>query len=88
MNAHFRLDLKMEKDIYTKSLIQLGRRIREIRKGKGMTQVDLEFECHINHGDISRIENGQKNIEFHTIVKLAAALKVELYELFKDDTST
>jgi len=73
----------MEKDNYTKHLIRLGQRIREIRKSKGMTQVDLEVECHINNGDISRIENGQKNIELHTIIKLADALGVELHELFK-----
>ena len=64
-------------------LFKFGKRLRQLRKNKNLTQVDLELLCSINNGDISRIENGQKNIEFITIVKLAAALEVELFELFK-----
>ena len=72
----------MAKDDYIKELAKLGKRIRAVRKARNLTQVDLELLCNINHGDISRIENGQKNIELHTIIKLARALEVEIFELF------
>jgi transcriptional regulator with XRE-family HTH domain len=68
---------------HTEELILLGKRIRHFRKLKKLTQVDLELLCKIDNGDISRIENGRKNLEFYTIVKLAASLEVNLQDLFK-----
>ena len=70
---------------HTEELILLCRRIRQLRKLNNLTQVDLELRCKINNGDISRIENGRKNLEFYTIVKLAIGLEVELVELFKPE---
>jgi transcriptional regulator with XRE-family HTH domain len=61
---------------------KFGKKVRHLRKERNLTQVDLELLCKINNGDLSRIENGQTNIEFFTIVKLAKALEVELVELF------
>lgn len=48
-----------------------------------MTQLDLEIVSGITAGDISKIENGQINVAFTTLVKLALALQVELNEFFK-----
>lgn len=72
----------MTEERYSYELAEFGKHVRHFRKMKGLTQVDLEVVCKINSGDISRIENGQKNIEFITIVKLADALQVELFKLF------
>lgn len=77
----------MVKEVYKSELVKLGKRIRQIRKQKKLTQVDLEVICHINNGDISRIENGQKNIEFNTIVRLARALDVAILDFFKEENS-
>ena len=85
MNRDFRFSAEMENKIYKEELIKLGKRIRELRKAMNKTQLDLEFDCKINHGDISRIENGQSNLEFFTIVRLAVALKVKVTDLFKED---
>jgi len=71
----------MEKT-YQKHIIAFGKRLREIREQKGLSQLDLEIESGINRTEISRIENGLKNIEFFTIVKLATSLKVEIRDLF------
>jgi transcriptional regulator with XRE-family HTH domain len=64
---------------------KFGKKVRHFRKERNLTQVDLELLCKINNGDLSRIENGQTNIEFFTIVKIARALQVELAELFMQD---
>ena len=72
-------------DRYTYELEKLGKQIRKLRKQMNLTQVDLEVRCGVDNGDISRIENGRKNLEFLTIVKLAEALGVELNELFSKE---
>ncbi len=59
-----------------------GNRLRQLRMRQGLSQLELEVRSGINRTEISRIENGKKNIEFFTLVKLAVALEVELKELF------
>ena len=63
----------------------MGKRIRKIREAKNLTQLHIEVESGVNRTDISKIENGLKNIEFLTILKIAEALGVEVYELFSPD---
>ena len=72
---------KLEKR-YNQEITRLGDRLRKLREQKKLTQLDMEINSGINRTEISRIENGQKNIEFFTIVKLAIALDVEIEELF------
>ena len=67
---------------YQSEIIKLGARIKLIRKKKGMSQLDLELASGITRTEISRIENGLKNIEFYTLIKIATALEVELAQLF------
>lgn len=71
----------MEK-LFKKELKAFGKKIKSVRKAKGLSQLDLEIESGINRTEISRIENAQRNIEFYTIVKLANALDVSVRDLF------
>ncbi len=71
----------MEK-LFNKELKAFGKRLKSIRKAQEITQLDLEIESGINRAEISRIENGQRNIEFYTIVKLADALKINVKDFF------
>jgi len=68
---------------YKTELKSLGKRIKKIRLDKGLIQLDLEVKAGISRADISKIENGLKNIEFITIIKIAEALDVEVIELFR-----
>jgi transcriptional regulator with XRE-family HTH domain len=67
---------------YKLELKTLGKRIKKIRKEKGLIQLDIEVKSGISRTDISKIENGLKNIEFITIIKIAEALDIELADLF------
>lgn len=67
---------------YKKEITYFGSKVKELRENQNMTQLDLELSSGINRTEISRIENGQNNIEFFTIVKLAEALHVELLDFF------
>jgi transcriptional regulator with XRE-family HTH domain len=67
---------------YDKEINSFGQRLKDIRERSKLSQLDLEIKSGINRTEISRIENGLKNIEFFTIVKLAEALEIQLKEFF------
>jgi transcriptional regulator with XRE-family HTH domain len=67
--------------------IRLGRRIKELRREKGLRQEDME-EFGIAYKYFQRIESpGSKpaNITMKTLLKIANALEVEPIELFDFD---
>lgn len=64
-------------------LKKFGKRLRQIRKEKSMSQVDLEVSSGIYIAEISKMENGLQNIEFLTLSKLAFALGVEIQDFFR-----
>ncbi len=63
----------------------LGERIREIRKRKGMRQDDLADKLEVSNTYISKLENGKKQITIKQLEKVAEALGVELTELLKEE---
>lgn len=67
---------------YKVEIEKFGKRIKELRELNNLSQLDLEIISGINRTEISRIENGLKNIEFFTIVKLAEALEVSMNQIF------
>lgn len=69
----------MEKD---KFLIQLGLRIRHIRKQKGMTQQHLSNVSDIEKANLSRIESGITNPTVLTLLKISNAFDVTVIDLF------
>jgi transcriptional regulator with XRE-family HTH domain len=66
----------------------LGKRIRNLRKAQGMTQQKLGDKADIDYKYIGAIERGEKNPSTDNLAKIAASLKVELYELFIFDHET
>ena len=61
----------------------LGCRIRSLRNMKGWTQQELGEQADVNYKFVGEIERGQQNPSFAVLVKIAAALEVELPELFR-----
>jgi HTH-type transcriptional regulator, competence development regulator len=71
-------------DRYKNEITAFGQRLKSFRKQRGLSQLDLELATKtINRSDISKIERGEINVSFSTIVKLAEALGLETYELLK-----
>lgn len=62
---------------------KIGRRIKEIREQKNMSQKDLSFSSNLDRSYITSVENGQRNISIINLEKIANALEVTLSELFK-----
>ena len=62
--------------------VLLGRRIRELRKAKNLTQEDLAEKVGIGTPNISYFETGKFSPAVETLQKIAEALEVEIYELY------
>ncbi len=60
----------------------LGKRIKEIRISRHLTQEELSELTDIGASSISKIESGYFHPSDENIVKIAAALKVKPYKLY------
>lgn len=65
----------------------IGRRIKEMRESKGLSQVDVvgRMRGEIDPTNISRIESGRTNPTVLTLFRLAEALDVQPKELLDVD---
>lgn len=66
-----------------KFLKQLGQRIAEIRKSKGVTQEKLADMVDVHRTYIGFIEQGKRNPSIGNINKVAKALHVSLVDIFE-----
>lgn len=62
---------------------KVGKRIKEIREQKRISQKDLSFSADLDRSYIASVESGQRNISIVNLEKIAIALDVTLSELFK-----
>lgn len=62
---------------------QLGARIKEIRKARGLSQEDLAERVGIEAKHLSRIEVGGSYPSLDRLAKLAKALNVEMKDFFE-----
>ncbi len=62
---------------------QLGERIKEIRRTKGLSQEKLSEKIGIDAKHLSRIEVGGSGPSLDTLAKLAKVLRVEVKEFFE-----
>jgi len=71
--------LTQEECATAKYIAQVAVIIQRQRKTKGYTQMDLAQKLGVSQAMVSRWENGEENITLATLVKIASALDIELY---------
>lgn len=67
------------------NLIVLGKRIKQLRKKRNLSQADLAGQINRATTYISYIESGQRCMSLETFVEVANALYVSADELLKDN---
>ena len=65
---------------------ELGNKILELRKAKGLTQEELVERCNISVRTIQRIETGDVNPRSYTIKTILEALESDYNELHSDSS--
>jgi transcriptional regulator with XRE-family HTH domain len=65
----------------------IGRRLRELRESKNLSQGDIEQRTGLLRCYISRVEHGHTVPAVETLEKFARALEVPIYLVFHDGKS-
>ena len=60
-----------------------GRALREVRKRRGLSQLDVSTASDLDRAYLSELERGLKNPSLETIFRLADAMSVPATELIK-----
>lgn len=60
-----------------------GKRVRELRKERGLSQVELASKVGIDRSYMGFLERGERNPSLEMIAKIAEALSVTPDELLK-----
>ena len=71
--------MPLETDIRTR----FGRRLRGIRKERGLSQEELAFRAGVHRTYVSSAERGQRNVGLVNVERLAQALDIDIGDLFR-----
>lgn len=71
----------MSKDV----LQAFGRRVRQLRFNRGLSQEQFAERCGLHRTYIGAIERGERNVSLLNIEKIAIALGVKIVDLFIDN---
>ncbi len=61
----------------------LARRIRALRERRGLTQEDFAARCGISVSFASLLERGERSPSYETLLQVASALELPLWELLR-----
>ncbi len=64
---------------------KIGKRIRELRKEKGLSQEAFADLARIDRTYVNSVENGKRNISLKNIEKIANAFNISISNFFYDD---
>lgn len=59
-----------------------GKRLRDLRNVRGLSQETLSLSCGFDRTYISGVERGVRNPGLRNLARIAAGLKMDLSELF------
>jgi transcriptional regulator with XRE-family HTH domain len=63
---------------------KFGKRVKEIRQAKGITQEELALKAQLHRTYVSSIELGKRNVSLLNIEKLARALDCTVSDFFNE----
>lgn len=66
----------------SKAVELVGKRIREYRMKKGLSQEELAYRAELHTAHLGRIERGEKNATLESIEKIISALGISFEEFF------
>jgi len=65
---------------------EIGGRLRQLRKDRGLTQAELARQIGIQQSDLSRMEKGEYRVSLDNLFKILGVFELDLADFFGDDT--
>ena len=62
----------------------VGKKIRQLRKERHLTQTELSGKLGIQQSDLSRMEKGEYRVSLDTLFKVLAEFRIGVGEFFED----
>jgi transcriptional regulator with XRE-family HTH domain len=62
----------------------VGSRIRELRKGRRLTQTELSEKIGVAQSDLSRMEQGEYKVGLDTLFKILQVFDLKMAEFFEE----
>jgi len=62
----------------------VGKRIRELRKGRDLTQAELASRIGIQQSDLCRMETGEYKVSLETLFKILKIFEMNVGEFFHE----
>ena len=66
---------------------QFGKRVRDLRLAKGLSQEELAFRAGVHRTYLGGIERGERNPALKNIAAIAKVLDITLRELFSYESN-
>jgi len=64
--------------------VKLGRKVREIRKGQGLSQEKFALKIEMDRTYLASLEAGKRNVALVNLQKIATGFGITLSELFQN----
>lgn len=65
--------------------VQFGKRLRELREAKGLSQENLAHKAGLDRTYVSSVERGERNISLENIQRLAFELNIQIKDFFNHE---
>lgn len=72
----------MQNIVDKRYLLRLGKKVRQLRKAKNLTQEDLGFMIGNSGKQIGRIERGENNVTVCMLLAISKSLNISMKDLF------
>jgi len=77
-----------KEQIGTPEVAAIGCRLRELRKGRGLTQAELARQIGIQQSDLSRMEKGEYRVSLDNLFKILGVFDLDLADFFSEQQET
>lgn len=75
-------NVKRKYGVDGRNMVQIGKKLRELRKNEGLTQQQLARALNISRVNYTRYETDASRPDFETLVQIADFYEISLDELF------
>lgn len=76
-------NIATEQSVWSPKLIRLGKTIRKLRRAKHYSKTNLGALARVNQDYIDRVERGEEDVVFVTLVRIARALGMSTAKLMR-----